>query len=175
MKRSLQLIGSPLLRKKALPVDLSLESDLIDGLLEDMWRILREKGGLGLAAPQAGESLRLFILDSGDISLRGHTVFVNPVLELEGPAEKYEEGCLSIPGIYEQVSRSSLVTLRAQGRDGREFELKLEDLVARVVQHECDHLEGILLVDRLTPVRRRILRSKLARIREEETAGIAGN
>ena len=163
-----------MLRRKTLPVDLSSESDLIDVLLEDMWRILRDKEGLGLAAPQAGESLRLFILKIDDISLRGHTVFVNPVLELEGPIEKYEEGCLSIPGIYEQIPRSSLVTLRAQDRDGREFELKLENLVARVVQHECDHLEGILFVDRLTPIRRRLLRSKLARIREEETAGIAG-
>ena len=174
MTRTLQLIGSPVLRRKADPVDTSEASGFLTDLLRDMQRILAEKEGLGLAAPQVGESLRLFILDLDDIALKGHRVFVNPVLVLSGDEERIEEGCLSIPGVYEPVRRSRMAEISAADEEGKEFVLELEGLLARAVQHECDHLDGILFVDRLSPVRRRMLRSKLARIREGEAGGTAG-
>jgi peptide deformylase len=173
--RRLHLVGASVLRSKAAPVDLENDSGILAELLEDMWRILREKEGLGLAAPQAGESLRLFILDIDDLCLRGHRVFVNPEIQLSGPLEKVEEGCLSVPGIYEPVQRSSRVIVKAMDAEGREFSLELEGLLARVIQHEFDHLEGVLFVDHLSPVRRRLLRSKISRLKEEEAAGIPGN
>jgi peptide deformylase len=174
LTRTLQLIGSPVLRRKADPVETSGASDFLDGLLRDMRRILAEKEGLGLAAPQAGESLRLFILDLDDMALKGHRVFVNPVLVLDGDEERIEEGCLSIPGVYEPVRRFRKVEISAADEEGKEFVLELEGLLARAVQHECDHLDGILFVDRLSPVRRRMLRSRLARIREGEAGVTAG-
>jgi peptide deformylase len=168
--RRLHLVGSSILRRKSEPVEPGSGEGLPDNLLEDMWAILVEKEGLGLAAPQAGESLRLFIVNMDDLSLRGHRVFINPVITPSGPTEKVEEGCLSVPGVYEQVQRATSVRLEARDADGRSFTLELEGLPARVVQHECDHLDGVLFVDRLSPVKRRLLRSRLARIREEEAS-----
>jgi peptide deformylase len=168
VRRELHILGSPVLRKKSVELDPQRDSEFISELLADMWRILHSREGLGLAAPQAGENVRLFILDSENVlSMKGHRIFINPEIETLGPDQKAEEGCLSIPGLYEQVKRSNCVKVSALDQEGQPFSLELDGLVARAVQHEFDHLQGVLFIDRLSPVRRRLLRSRLAGIREE--------
>jgi len=168
VRRELHILGSPVLRKKSVELDPEREADLISGLLADMWRILGSREGLGLAAPQAGENVQLFILDCENVlSMKGHRIFINPEIETLGPDQKAEEGCLSIPGLYEQIRRPCCVRVSALDQEGHPFSLELDGLVARAVQHEFDHLQGVLFIDRLSPVRRRILRNRLAGIREE--------
>ncbi len=168
MRRELHILGSPALRKKSVELDPEREADFISELLVDMWRILGSREGLGLAAPQAGENVQLYILDCENVlSMKGHRIFINPEIETLGPDQKAEEGCLSIPGLYEQVRRPCCVKVNALDQEGHPFSLELDGLVARAVQHEFDHLQGVLFIDRLSPVRRRILRNRLAGIREE--------
>jgi len=168
VRRELHILGSPVLRKKSVELDPEREADFISELLVDMWRILNSREGLGLAAPQAGGNVQLFILDCENmLSMKGHMIFINPEIETFGPDHKAEEGCLSIPGLYEQVRRPYCVRVSALDQEGRPFSLELDGLVARAVQHEFDHLQGVLFIDRLSPVRRRLLRSRLAGIREE--------
>ena len=168
MKRQLQLFGSPVLSTKASELPSGSGGEMVDSLLEDMFRILAEEEGLGLAAPQAGESLRVFVLDPASLpSVDGHDVFINPVVELSGGTVRREEGCLSLPGIYEDVPRFEEAAVTALGRDLEEFRITLSGLAARAVQHELDHLDGLLIVDRISPIRRRLLRGKLREIRQE--------
>ncbi len=163
--RGIVLYGSPVLRLRSRRIELPADRGLLDGLLADMERILALEEGLGLAAPQAGESLRVFILEATSLpALAGRRVFVNPVVEPQGPPSRREEGCLSLPGIYEDVTRPSRAVVHAQGADGEPFCIELEGLAARAVQHEYDHLEGILFIDRIGSLRRRLLGGRLDKI-----------
>ncbi len=167
MTREVQLLGSPVLRREAREIS-GEDATLLEDLLDDMKRIIREEDGLGLAAPQVGESLRVFILRPGSIPEIGvRSVFVNPVLTLSGPEERHEEGCLSIPGIYESFRRPSCVRVEALDEELRPFALELDGLASRAVQHEADHLNGVLFIDHLSPVKKRLLRGKLSAIRKE--------
>lgn len=163
--REIVLFGDPILRQKTTPVT-EFDDDLRD-LVEDMFRIMYEEEGLGLAAPQAGDGRRVFVLDvpaehedEHDLKL----VMVNPRLETRGKIVASEEGCLSIPGIREKVNRPEEVRVVFQDLAGDEYELEAEGIVARAVQHEFDHLEGILFVDRLPSLRRSLLKRRLADI-----------
>jgi len=170
MKRSgVRVIGDPVLREKASEVPPSGEADeSLKQLLERMFHILQEEEGLGLAAPQVGESVRVFVaLPDYLEELKGHTVFCNPVVEPYGPLEKREEGCLSIPGIYETLDRPGSARITATDEKGERFTLDLTGLAARLVQHETDHLDGILFVDRLSPMKKRLLRRKLRSMMEQ--------
>lgn len=165
---SVRIIGDPVLRKKAEEIDPSRGMEEVDSLIERMFSVLHEEEGLGLAAPQVGESLRVFIALPGYLDdLKGHTVFINPVVEPYGDPEKREEGCLSIPGIYETLERPSRARIRALDRNGSPFELDVSGLTARLVQHETDHLDGVLFVDRLSPMKKKLLRRKLKNLREQ--------
>jgi peptide deformylase len=167
MAREIQLLGSSVLRRKARRLSED-DAGLLDGVLADMRRILREEEGLGLAAPQVGESLRVFILQPGSLPEVGvHWVFVNPVLSASGPEGSHEEGCLSIPGVYESFRRPSNVRIEAMDERMRPFSLELDGLASRAVQHETDHLNGVLFVDHLSPIKKRLIRGKLRAIREE--------
>lgn len=173
MSRSLciEIIGSPVLRRVSRPFDLTGGgTGTLQELLRDMERLMAGERGLGLAAPQAGENVRVFILDSSSLDTSGHRVFVNPVTEPYGPVCRIEEGCLSIPGLYEEVSRPSRCRISASDENGVRFELDLGGMAARAAQHESDHLDGILFVDRLGSLRRRLLRRRL-----EAMAEAAGN
>ena len=140
--------------------------DELRKLVEDMAETMYAAPGVGLAAPQIGVSLRLFVVDvaTGDDVPSDLRTFVNPeILEAVGEI-CYEEGCLSFPGVHEDVSRSERIKVRAQDVDGNAFELETDGLLAIAIQHEHDHLEGKLLVDHLSLLRRRLVhRSMLKR------------
>jgi len=145
----------------------------LQALIDDMAETMYAAPGVGLAATQIGEAKRLFIVDvsSGDgpSDLR---VFVNPeFLKTEGKIE-WEEGCLSFPGIHSDVTRAERVKLRAQDRHGKWFEIEADELMAIALQHEFDHLEGKLMIDHLSPLKRRIVHRAMQK-RASERGGAA--
>jgi len=165
--RKLQYYGSKILRNKSRKIDIPSEKEFLQSLLADMLELLRMERGLGLAAPQAGENVKVFILNPDELDLDGHSVFINPEVSVSGSFQKDEEGCLSIPGIFEYVRRPFNTSVTAFDPSGEQFTLNLVDYAARAVQHENDHLEGILFVDKLSPVKKRLIRKKLIEIRKE--------
>jgi peptide deformylase len=125
--------------------------------IDIMMETMKTGGGIGLAAPQVGLSVRLFVTG---VDRDGYRVFINPeILEKSRRRTRYEESCLSLPDVYGDVSRSSQLRVRAWDKDGEPFELTARGMLARVIQHENDHLNGILFVDHLAQKRReRILK-----------------
>lgn len=166
----LTIYGNPVLRRRAKEIT-TFDAEL-EALSRRMFEIMYEEEGVGLAGPQAGVSLRIAVLDvplEDGGSYVG--VLVNPeILEFRGE-QKESEGCLSIPGLREEVVRHQWLRVRALDLKGRPFEFEAADLLSRAVQHEVDHLNGVLYVDRLSPVRRRLLAKKLKKIAEEQGAG----
>ena len=137
---------------------------LIDDLIETMHGAM----GIGLAAPQVGRSERVFVVDltpladEEDALPEGPLVFINPeILEEGGQEEEYEEGCLSLPDLRDYVSRASWLKMRYLDRDFQQAQLEAEGMLARVIQHEYDHLDGILFIDHLSPFKRRLMKRKL--------------
>jgi peptide deformylase len=177
-KESLRLryYGDPVLRRKATPVAaVSPEvRDLIRGMFECMYR----ERGVGLAAPQVGVSQRIFVVDVEEESgERKKLALVNPVMTQKSGSIVGEEGCLSIPGIHADVKRSEEVVFEALDEQGAPVEVHGRGLLARALQHELDHLDGILFIDRLSAIRRKLLVSKLARMQfgdEERSAPAPG-
>jgi peptide deformylase len=137
-------------------------TDELKQLIDDMAETMYAAPGVGLAATQIGESWQLFVVDcaaEGEPSdLR---VFVNPQIEATEGTLTWEEGCLSFPGAREEVERASKVRVRAQDREGTWFELEAEGLLAIAIQHEYDHLQGVLMIDRLGPLKKRLLHRKM--------------
>ena len=140
--------GDPVLRRRATAVETVTPDTrrLVDDMIDTMY----DEVGIGLAAPQVGASVRLLVV--GDEEGRGAQVLVNPAITAQGGKVTAEEGCLSLPGIFAQVTRSEWVTLEAQDLDGRPIAITARGLRARVFQHEIDHLDGVLFIDRLEPV-----------------------
>lgn len=142
----------------------------IKALVEDMFETLEAANGIGLAAPQIGKSVRLFIVDGtgleeepGMESFR--KVFVNAeMIEELGSAWEFEEGCLSIPNIRERISRKAQLRIRYFDENWNRFEDAYDGMKARIIQHEYDHIEGKMFVDYLTPLKKRLLKGKLADI-----------
>ncbi len=161
------IFGQPVLRKVAEDIDFEAYPNLKE-LIDNMFETLRRSEGVGLAAPQVGLPIRLFIIDLDAISedepqYKGyfHT-FINPeILEESEETTSMSEGCLSIPGINESVKRPAKVLVNYLDEKGEEQERWLEGFEARVFQHEYDHLDGKLFVDRLSPFRKQIIKSKL--------------
>jgi peptide deformylase len=148
----------PVLRKVAEKVgDIS---DAICKLSEDMIETMRAARGIGLAANQVGVSLRIITIEGGLDSQSPALVLVNPEIVESGLEETAEEGCLSVPGFYETVKRAGQVVVKAITLDGKEFRVECGGLLARAFQHEIDHLNGILLVDHLSPVKRQLFRNE---------------
>ncbi|MES2732981.1 MAG: peptide deformylase [Bacteroidota bacterium] len=159
--------GDPVLRKVAQPI----EKDSIDvkKLSEDMFETMYSASGVGLAAPQIGLSVRLFVVDGApmdeDALKDFKKVFLNPeILQEEGEEWAYEEGCLSIPGIRADVYREEKLTIRYYDVDWNEHTEVYEGMAARVIQHEYDHLEGVLFIDYLSSVKKRLIKAKLTGI-----------
>ena len=152
----------PRLRTVARPVR---EVDTrIRQLIDDMFETMYEAPGIGLAATQVDVHERLLVLDvSEDKSYP--MVFINPEIVSAEGHQVYQEGCLSVPGIFADVTRSNQITVQALDRDGRPFELEADGLLAVCVQHEMDHLIGKLFVDYLSPLKREMVRKKLAKQR----------
>ncbi len=150
----------PRLRRKALPVD--TVDDEIRTLIDDMAETMYQAPGMGLAAPQIDVSKRVLVIDISE-ARNDLRVFVNPELLTQEGEQTMEEGCLSVPGVYEEVTRAEKVTVRALGRDGKPFELEADGLLATCVQHEIDHLNGKLFVDYLSRFKQQRVRKKLAK------------
>jgi len=148
--------GEPVLREKALPVK-EITPEILN-IIKDMAETMYADSGVGLAAPQVGVSKRIILVDGEEDGL---IVLINPmIIKSEGEAVA-EEGCLSIPGIYSQVKRASKVTVKALNENGDPIEITKEALTARALQHEIDHLDGILFVDRIGRMERQMLLNKL--------------
>jgi peptide deformylase len=140
-------------------------------LIDDMAETMYAAPGVGLAATQIGESLQLFIIDIADAEEPSDLkVFVNPeILETDGEVT-WQEGCLSFPGIQEDIDRAAHVRVRAQDRDGKWFELEAEGLLAVAIQHEYDHLQGQLMIDHMGPLKKRLTHRKMVKRAEEQGA-----
>lgn len=155
----------PRLRTRAVPVtqfDARL-SALIDNMFETMYAA----PGVGLAATQINEHIQLIVIDVSE-EKNQPLVFINPSIDvLDKEPSDYEEGCLSVPGFYEKVTRPAHIRVRAQDRNGDTFELEPEGLLAVCIQHEMDHLNGKLFVDYLSPLKRNRIRDKLEKSHRE--------
>ena len=162
--------GTPVLRKRAKEVDRDYPN--LDQLVSDMFETMKFSEGIGLAAPQIGLSLRIIVIDASEIedeedeSLKDFKkVLINPViLEEKGVKWIYNEGCLSLPELREDVERYSGIRIRYFDEHFREHEEEYFGVKARIIQHEYDHLEGILFIDRIKPLKKRLLNGRLQAI-----------
>lgn len=156
--------GNPVLEK---PADLVNEFNTpeLDELVADMFETMYAHKGVGLAAPQVGLSRRLTVIDvtSGEDPAQKH-VLINPEIIVKEGSQTGEEGCLSIPGFREPVTRAKKAVVRAQNQKGETFELEGEDLLARAIQHETDHLNGILFLSHVSPLKRDLIRRKIRKM-----------
>ena len=157
----LKVYPDTVLRKKTVPVE------TIDGhinrLIYEMAETMYMKRGIGLAAPQVGVSQKIVVVDIGE----GLIPLINPVIvEIDDENESFEEGCLSLPDIALKIDRSRKIVVKGINLDGSEIELEVSDLLARVFQHEVDHLEGTLIIDRVSGVQKELLKSKLKKLRK---------
>jgi len=152
----------PVLLTVGRPVEDDEFGEELERLAEDMFETMTHAGGVGLAAPQVGISKRLFVMDVpvGDEE-RERRVLVNPeIVRIEGE-QVGEEGCLSFPGLFQVVKREMRVIARARDTKGEEFELDVADLAARCILHETDHCDGIVFLDRMTPLKREMAKRKI--------------
>ena len=162
-ERPIVLFGDPVLREKAQPVE---EVDRgIKDLVAEMIATLKKAKGLGLAAPQVGESKRIFLIDISAIELtESMRVFINPkILETSGEV-LMEEGCLSFPGIYQKIVRPEVVRIEATDLEGKKFTMRADGMLARAILHEYDHLEGKLFIDYFSPISRALLSGRLKKL-----------
>jgi peptide deformylase len=160
--------GHPLLRKESEDIDKDYPN--LDKLIEDMFETMKESSGVGLAAPQIGLNINLFIIDTTVIKDNKNPVkkvFINPeIIEFTGDKYPYEEGCLSIPQIREEVVRDEKVLINYLDENFEEHEEYFDGINARVIQHEYDHLLGVMFVDRVSSLKKRMLKRKLKDISE---------
>lgn len=167
--------GDPVLKKMGEEIDQNYPD--LDKLIEDMFETMYEASGVGLAAPQIGRSIRLFIVDGSpfaddeddDPKAKGmedfKKVFINPIIEEEqGEEWGFNEGCLSIPKIREEVFRKEKVTISYYDENWQLKEETYDGYAARIIQHEYDHIEGVLFTDHLSPLKKRLLTKKLQNI-----------
>ena len=160
--------GTAVLRKETEEIDKDYPD--LDILIEDMFETMYAAKGVGLAAPQIDRAIRLFIVDASGFNDDGEypeladfkRVFINPIIvEESGKEWKFEEGCLSIPGIREDVSRKPNVTIEYYNEKFELIEEQIDGIAARVVQHEYDHIEATLFTDKINPLKKRLIKGKL--------------
>lgn len=168
--------GDPVLRKEAEEIDKDYSN--LDVLIENMFETMYEARGIGLAAPQIGKAIRLFVVDATpfeedeDLSEEERTlaatfkkVFINAyIVEESGDEWAFNEGCLSIPDVREDVFRQPEITIEYLDENFKEHRETYSGIVARIIQHEYDHIEGILFTDKLSPLKKRLIKSKLTNI-----------
>lgn len=157
------------LREKGVPV--AVITPEIQKLVDDMAETMYAAPGCGLAATQIGELHRVFVIDTaGEDEPSNLTIFINPAILTSVGSVTWEEGCLSFPSVHEDIKRASKVRVRAQDRDGAWFELEAEGLLAVAIQHETDHLDGVLMIDRVGPLKRRMMHRKMLKQVDESSA-----
>lgn len=168
--------GDPVLKKRAKAID--EDYDDLDELIENMWETMRNASGVGLAAPQIGRSIRLFVVDTSPFAddeelteadkeqlKRANKAYINPViLEEDGDDWAFPEGCLSIPGINEDIFRPEEITIEYYDQKFQKYTEKFDGIAARIIQHEYDHIEGILFTDKLSSLKKRLIKNKLKNI-----------
>ncbi|MBP2691028.1 MAG: peptide deformylase [Muribaculaceae bacterium] len=169
MKLPVYLYGHPVLRKVSEPID--AEYPDLKVLIEDMYACMYASEGVGLAAPQIGRNIKLIVIDASPFGedfpecADRKLTLINPELEvLEGDKVTRGEGCLSLPGIYENVSRVEHIRLRWLDENFEAHDEEISGFLARIVQHEYDHLDGKLYIDRISPIRKQLIKSKLNNI-----------
>lgn len=165
MIRKILKYGEPVLERPAEPV--TLFDSALHELIADMWETMYAAKGVGLAAPQIGVSQRVSVIDiSVGEDEAQKIVIVNPEVSSKEGTQTGEEGCLSIPGFREPVTRANKVTVRAQNENGETIELSGEELLARAFLHEIDHLNGILFINHLSALKRDIIRRKIKKLQK---------
>ncbi|MFO8022066.1 MAG: peptide deformylase [Perlabentimonas sp.] len=169
MIKPVYIYGSPILRKTA--TDISPDYPELNRLIEDMFETMYHSDGIGLAAPQVGLSKRLFVIDASPLEEEHpemkdfKRIFINAkIIERTGSNQSYNEGCLSIPNIREDIQRPESILISYVDENFEPHEEHFDGIAARIIQHEYDHLDGILFTDRVSPIRRQLLKSKLAAI-----------
>jgi peptide deformylase len=166
MIRKIVKYGDPVLEKPAARIA-EFNTPELEQLVADMWETMYSAKGLGLAAPQLGVSQRLTVVDTSqgqDESKK--LVLINPEIVSREGSQVGEEGCLSIPGFREQVKRANKVRIRAQNAKGETAEYEGEELLARAIQHEIDHLNGVLFLSHLSPLKRDLIRRKIRKLQK---------
>ena len=159
--RPIHLLGSPALRERA--TEIERVDAPVTALIDDLVDTMRADGGIGLAANQIGIPKRVAVVAAG---AGQPLVLINPViLEREGTSTA-EEGCLSIPDIFVDIERAARIAVETTGRDGQRVRVDADDLKARAIQHEIDHLDGLLIIDHASPLKRRLLLNKWRRLRK---------
>lgn len=166
MVRTILKYGEPILEQPAESVTEFGTPDLAN-LIADMWETMYAAKGVGLAAPQIGFGKRISVIDIsiGEDETK-KIVIINPEIILREGKQTGEEGCLSIPGFREPVTRANKVTIRAQNEKGEQIELASEELLARAFEHEIDHLNGILFINHLSALKRDIIRRKIKKLQK---------
>jgi peptide deformylase len=163
--REIRILGDPVLRKKAAAVGTVDEG--IRALVSDLFATMYDAEGVGLAAPQVGISQRIIVVDPRDDETEPFAL-VNPVImQSSEELERGEEGCLSIPGLKDIVERPDRVKVEGLTEEGEHVRIDAEGLLARILQHEIDHLDGVLFIDRLSPLKRKLLLQKWKKARAE--------
>ncbi len=155
--RKIKTLGEQCLRENSMPV--KEKSEQLCSLLDDMAGAMRTAGGVGLAAPQIGINERIVIFDSGS----GLLEIINPEISLAEGDESMAEGCLSVPGALVEIKRAEKILLKGLDRDFKPVKYSLEGLPSRIVQHEIDHLDGILIVDYLSLIKRKVFEKQWKR------------
>jgi peptide deformylase len=165
--RKLHLLGSPVLRQRAAPV--AVVDDAVRELVDALFETMRAAKGVGLAANQVGIARRVAVVDVGDDD-PPPLVLINPRIVAMGDArETAEEGCLSIPDLYGDVERALTITLEALDRDGSPYRTDVSGFKGRAVQHEVDHLDGVLFLDHLSAVKRGLMLAKWKKARKGQS------
>src|SRR5512142_1341459 len=163
--REIRIMGDPVLRQKAEPLA-QVDADT-RRLIQDMFDTMYEADGVGLAAPQVGVSQRVIVVDPHEQDVKPFGL-VNPIIvESTSDVERGEEGCLSIPGLKDIVERPAAVVVEGLDADGQPLRIEAEGLLARVLQHEVDHLDGVLFIDRVSPLKRKMLLNRWQKVKPE--------
>lgn len=169
VKEVIQL-GNPILRKRAKPVK-DIEDIKIQQVIDDMLSSLEKQAGVGLAAPQIGESYRIFLVDLNEDDKSPKEppmVVINPKIVQKSKSKEIDwEGCLSIPGLRGKVARSRKIVIEYFDRDGSQYSIEAEDFVARIFQHEFDHLEGKVFIDRVSSTKEIITEQEYIKLFED--------
>ncbi|CAN5642069.1 peptide deformylase [soil metagenome] len=161
--RELRFLGDPVLRAAAAPVD--AVDDEVRRLIADMFDTMYAEEGVGLAAPQVGIGQRIIVVDARDEDVAPFALINPEIVAASEDVDRAEEGCLSIPGLTEVVERSVAVQVRALDGEGRDLVVDAEGLLARILQHEVDHINGILFIDRVSALKRKLLLNRWQKVK----------
>lgn len=168
---TIKIYGEDVLRERSEPIG-NIDGGMVE-FLEAMSRTMIQAKGLGLAANQVGRAIRAFCIDMSHFDvLDKPRIFINPeIVDLNGSVITGEEGCLSFPGLFQLIERQEKIAIKSLDIDGKAYYYEAGGMVARVIQHEIDHLDGILFIDKLSPAQKRLIKGKLSRIKAGEKVG----